>query len=87
MESLRRRGTLIVVTHDMGQIKALCDRVIWVDDGGIRASGGVAEVLRLYDDATEAEEDDGIRFRLADAARAASSRGAANRRHTKLWNE
>jgi lipopolysaccharide transport system ATP-binding protein len=87
MESFRRRGTLIVVTHDMGQIKALCDRVIWVDDGGIRASGGVAEVLRLYDDATEAEEDDGIRFRLADAARAASSRGAANRRHTKLWNE
>jgi lipopolysaccharide transport system ATP-binding protein len=87
MESFRRRGTLIVVTHDMGQIKALCDRVIWVDDGGIRASGGVAEVLRLYDDATEAEEDDGIRFRLADAARAASSQGAANRRHTKLWNE
>ena len=87
MESFRRRGTLIVVTHDMGQIKALCDRVIWVDDGGIRASGGVAEVLRLYDDATEAEEDDGIRFRLADAAGAASSQGAANRRHTKLWNE
>jgi lipopolysaccharide transport system ATP-binding protein len=87
MESFRRRGTLIVVTHDMGQIKALCDRVIWVDDGGIRASGGVAEVLRLYDNATEAEEDDGIRFRLADAARAASAQGAANRRHTKLWNE
>jgi lipopolysaccharide transport system ATP-binding protein len=87
MESFRRRGTLIVVTHDMGQIKALCDRVIWVDDGGIRASGGVAEVLRLYDNATEAEEDDGIRFRLADAARAASARGGANRRHTKLWNE
>ena len=87
MESFRRRGTLIVVTHDMGQIKALCDRVIWVDDGGIRASGGVAEVLRLYDDATEAEEDDGIRFRLADTARAASSQGAANRRHTKLSNE
>ena len=87
MESFRRRGTLIVVTHDMEQIKALCDRVIWVDDGGIRASGGVAEVLRLYDDATEAEEDDGIRFRLADAAGAASSQGAANRRHTKLSNE
>ena len=87
MESFRRRGTLIIVTHDMGQIKTLCDRVIWVDDGGIRASGGVTEVLRLYDDATEAEEDDGIRFRLADAARAASSQGAANRRHTKLWNE
>jgi lipopolysaccharide transport system ATP-binding protein len=80
MESFRRRGTLIIVTHDMGQIKTLCDRVIWVDDGGIRASGGVAEVLRLYDDATEAEEDDGTRFCLDAEARAAPSQAAANRR-------
>jgi len=83
MESFRRRGTLIVVTHDMGQIKTLCDRVIWVDDGGIRASGGVAEVLRLYDDATEAEEDDGIRFRFDAEARAALSQPAVNRRGTR----
>jgi len=83
MESFRRRGTVIVVTHDMGQIKTLCDRVIWVDDGGIRASGGVAEVLRLYDDATEAEEDDGIRFRFDAEARAALSQPAVNRRGTR----
>jgi len=83
MESFRRRGTLIVVTHDMEQIRTLCDRVIWVDDGGIRANGGVAEVLRLYNDATEAEEDDGIRFRFEAEARATLSQDAANRRHTK----
>jgi lipopolysaccharide transport system ATP-binding protein len=83
MESFRRRGTLIVVTHDMGQIKTLCDRVIWVDDGGIRASGGVAEVLRLYDDATEAEEDDGIRFRFDAEARATLSQAAVNRGGTR----
>jgi lipopolysaccharide transport system ATP-binding protein len=83
MESFRRHGTLIVVTHDMEQIRALCDRVIWVDDGGIRASGGVAEVIRLYDDATETEEDDGIRFRLDAEASAALSQPAPNRRHTK----
>jgi len=74
---------LIVVTHDMEQIKTLCDRVIWVDDGGIRASGGAAEVIQLYDDATEAEEDDGLRFRFDAEARAALSQAAANRRHTK----
>jgi hypothetical protein len=51
-----------------------------VDDGGIRASGGVAEVLRLYDDATEAEEDDGTRFCLDAEARTAPSQAAANRR-------
>jgi lipopolysaccharide transport system ATP-binding protein len=83
MKSFRRHGTLIVVTHDMEQIRALCDRVIWVDDGGIRASGGVAEVIRLYDDATEAEEDDGIRFRFDTEARAALSQAAVNRRGTR----
>jgi len=83
MKSFRRHGTLIVVTHDMEQIRALCDRVIWVDDGGIRASGGVAEVIRLYDDATEAEEDDGIRFRFDTEARAALSQAAVNRRSTR----
>ena len=83
MESFRRRGTLIVATHDMEQIRALCDRVIWVDDGGIRASGGVAEVIQLYNDATETEEDDGIRFRLAAEAGAALSQVAPARRHTR----
>jgi lipopolysaccharide transport system ATP-binding protein len=83
MESFRRRGTLIVVTHDMEQIRTLCDRVIWVDDGGIRANGGVADVLRLYNDATEAEEDDGARFRFDAETRAGPSQAAANRRHTK----
>jgi lipopolysaccharide transport system ATP-binding protein len=71
MESFRRRGTLIVVTHDMQQIKSLCDRVIWVDGGGIRASGEAAEVIQLYDEATETEEDDSIRLRLDAEARAA----------------
>ena len=83
LEAFRRRGTLVLVSHDMEQIRALCDRVIWVDDGGIRASGGVAEVIRLYDDATEAEEDDGIRFRFDTEARAALSQAAVNRRSTR----
>jgi lipopolysaccharide transport system ATP-binding protein len=83
IESFRRRGTLIMVTHDMEQIRSLCDRVIWVDDGGIRAGGGVAEVLGLYVDATEAEEDDSIRVRLDAQARAHLSRDTANRGRAK----
>ena len=82
MESFRRRGTLIVVTHDMQQISALCDRVIWVDGGGIRASGEAAEVIQLYEDASETEEEDSIRLRLDADARAALSQ-APNRRHAK----
>ena len=83
MEAFRRHGTLIVVTHDMEQIRALCDRVIWVDDGGIRASGGVTEVIRLYDDATETEEDVGIRLRLDAEASAVLSQAAPSRQNAK----
>jgi lipopolysaccharide transport system ATP-binding protein len=62
MEEFRQRGTLILVTHNMSQVKQMCDRAIWIDDGGIRASGDVDEVTRLYQQAVDAEADDGARF-------------------------
>ena len=85
LEAFRRRGTLVLVSHDMEQIKALCDRVVWVDDGGVRASGEAETVLHLYDNATECEEDDGIRFHLDAQARVALSPAATNRWHRKWW--
>ena len=85
LEAFRRRGTLVLVSHDIEQIRALCDRVVWVDDGGVRASGEAAKVLRLYNDATECEEDDGIRFRLDAKSRAALSPAAASRWQRKWW--
>lgn len=75
MEEFRRRGTLILVTHDTTQIWALCDRAVWIDDGGIRANGAVEEVLPLYHAAAEVEGDDGARFRFDRAALAASTTG------------
>jgi lipopolysaccharide transport system ATP-binding protein len=70
MESFRRFGTLLVVSHEDDQIAAMCDRVIWVDDGRIRASGGVSEMLGLYRDVTRQDEDDGSRFRFDSVAHA-----------------
>jgi lipopolysaccharide transport system ATP-binding protein len=70
MESFRRSGTLIVVSHDDDQIVAMCDRVIWVDDGHIRASGTTSEMLALYRNATRQDADDGSRFRFDSAAHA-----------------
>ena len=71
LHSFRQRGTLIVVSHDADQIKALCERAIWVDDGCIRADGAVGDVLSRYDEATGLEEDDGARFAFDAAAHAA----------------
>jgi lipopolysaccharide transport system ATP-binding protein len=62
MEAFRQHGTLILVTHEMGQLKQMCDRAIWVDDGRIRATGEVNEVVGLYEEAAQLEEDDGARF-------------------------
>jgi lipopolysaccharide transport system ATP-binding protein len=70
METFRRDGTLLVVSHEDDQIAAMCDRVVWVDDGRIRASGDVAETLQLYRDASRQAEDDGSRFRFDSAAHA-----------------
>jgi lipopolysaccharide transport system ATP-binding protein len=70
MEQFRRDGTLVVVSHEDDQIAAMCDRVIWVDDGRIRATGDTAEMLRLYRDASQQDDDDGSRFRFDSAAHA-----------------
>jgi lipopolysaccharide transport system ATP-binding protein len=73
METFRRGGTLVVASHEDDQIAALCDRVIWVDNGQIRASGQTADMLRLYRDATRQDDDDGSRFRFDSAAHAPPS--------------
>ena len=73
MESFRRSGTLLVVSHEDDQIAAMCDRVIWVDDGQIRASGKTADMLRLYRDSIRQDDDDGSRFRFDSTAHAPPS--------------
>ncbi len=39
LEQFRKRGTLIFVSHDMAAIRSVCSRVIWLEDGVIRAIG------------------------------------------------
>jgi lipopolysaccharide transport system ATP-binding protein len=70
MDAFRRTGTLLVVSHEDEQIAAMCDRVVWVDEGRVRASGEAIAILRLYRDATRQDEDDGSRFRFDSAAHA-----------------
>ncbi len=41
-------GTLIFVSHDMGAVTALCDRVIWLKDGGVFMDASPKEVAAAY---------------------------------------
>jgi len=41
-------GTLIFVSHDMGSVTALCDRVIWLQDGRIAMDDSPKTVAQSY---------------------------------------
>ena len=40
--------TILFVSHNMGAIKGLCSRAIWLDGGELRADGDVDDVVQKY---------------------------------------
>lgn len=60
----RRCGTLLVVSHDLGDIERLCERTIWIDRGLVRQDGPTRSVLDAYARALAEEPDDPNRFRF-----------------------
>jgi lipopolysaccharide transport system ATP-binding protein len=48
LNEFRKTGTLIVVSHDLRAINGLCERVIWLDQGTLRAFGPVKDVCQDY---------------------------------------
>jgi len=43
--------TVVLVSHQLNQIRRLCERVAWVDGGSIRQSGPTHEVVSAYESA------------------------------------
>src|ERR1700746_1504198 len=48
--------TVILVSHQMNQIRRLCDRTVWVDAGSVRQTGPTAEVVSAYETAMTSPE-------------------------------
>lgn len=49
MRSIRSEGrTVIVVSHSMSTVSALCQRVLWLAEGSIKAAGPTNEIVRQY---------------------------------------
>ncbi len=40
--------TIVIVTHDLGSVRSLCDVVAWVDEGRLREVGPADEVVDAY---------------------------------------
>jgi lipopolysaccharide transport system ATP-binding protein len=56
MQEVSQSGrTIVFVSHQMNQIRRLCERVIWLDAGQIRQEGATAPVLGAYEIAMSSE--------------------------------
>jgi lipopolysaccharide transport system ATP-binding protein len=62
IDGFRRKGTLLFVSHSMEEVRRLCTRAIWIEDGRIRQHGEPNEVIRSYQRALMVEKDDVHRF-------------------------
>ena len=49
MENLLSNGTtLLFVSHSIEQVKELCSKAIWIDNGEVRAIGDTSSVSQEY---------------------------------------
>jgi ABC-type polysaccharide/polyol phosphate transport system ATPase subunit len=50
IDNFRDSGvTILFVTHSLAQIRTLCDKVMWLDGGKVRAWGDAPDVLDQYE--------------------------------------
>jgi lipopolysaccharide transport system ATP-binding protein len=60
MGDVARAGrTVVLVSHQLNQIRRLCHRVVWVDDGSIRLNGTTHEVVSAYESAMARSDSNG----------------------------
>ena len=48
IRNFKEKGTLLFVSHDMSSVLNLCERAIWLHDGGVKKSGGAKLVSEEY---------------------------------------
>ncbi len=49
IHELRAQGvTILFVSHDTGDVKALCERCLWLDKGNVRALGEADDIIGRY---------------------------------------
>jgi lipopolysaccharide transport system ATP-binding protein len=57
MEEVTRGGrTVLFVSHNMGAVRRICTRGVWLDGGGVRRMGTAAECVDAYTASVEAVE-------------------------------
>lgn len=62
IDEFRKERTLLFVSHSMDEVRRLCRRAIWIDDGRVREEGEPRAVIRAYAKAAQVEPDNMRRF-------------------------
>lgn len=42
------RGTILIVSHNLNMLSAICDRILWIEDGVARGIGPADEIIDSY---------------------------------------
>src|SRR5882724_9133040 len=70
MGDVARAGrTVVLVSHQLNQIRRLCHRVLWIDDGSIRMAGPPHDVLNQYESLMLARGSEAVARGSVDGAR------------------
>lgn len=64
--------TMLLVSHSMQQVLELCDRVLWLEHGGVRTQGDPLEVVKAYEHAQHGR----VSAQVRQASSAQEERGA-----------
>ncbi|MDE0613524.1 MAG: ABC transporter ATP-binding protein [bacterium] len=65
LESLRSQGvTIVLVSHDLGMLRANCDQMAWLNRGLLAAVGDPQEVINAYLDTIDTEGAASVGHRL-----------------------
>jgi lipopolysaccharide transport system ATP-binding protein len=68
-------GTLVFVSHNLGLIRNMTDRVVWIDGGRVVGDGRTADVLADYARAMETRAETGPTRRRREVTRQVAARG------------
>jgi lipopolysaccharide transport system ATP-binding protein len=53
IQNFAAHGTILVVSHDLGTLETLCDRLVWIEDGMVRAIGTPSDLIPEYREVME----------------------------------
>ncbi len=48
IKNFAKHGTILVVSHDLATLEALCDRLVWIEQGSVKEIGTPAEIIPRY---------------------------------------